>query len=100
MTKTKELIEEIQKKLDEAALNLARYESAQKNAVEVALTGNFASAVGFAKIAVESLEDAKSEEKKAAKLLVKLIPQMHADGFADEIIYGVVETLIGEFLGA
>lgn len=100
MTKSEELITEIQERLEEAATELDKFEVAQKDAVEEVLLGNFALAVGFAQVAVENLEEAKSDEKKAAKLLVKLIPQMHADGFADEIIYGVVETLIGEFLGA
>ncbi|WP_407310634.1 hypothetical protein [Desulfosporosinus sp. SB140] len=100
MTKSEELIAEIQEELAEAAAALSVARDFQEKAIDAILEGNFIGGLSVLGTVTEEIEDAKSDEKKAAKLLVKLIPQMHADGFADEIIYGVVETLIGEFLGA
>lgn len=100
MTKSEELINEIQEELKEAALDLEAARAAQQVAVGDALAGDFVAAVKDAQAAARFLRVAKGRERDASKDLVKLIAQMQKDGFANEIIFGVVETLIAEFLGA
>lgn len=100
MTKSEILIAEIQDELKDAAKELENARELQEAAVDAVLAGDFITGVLRAEAVGRFIKSAKKDEEKAAKLLVQLIPQMHSDGFADEIIFGVVETLIAEFLGA
>lgn len=99
--KSEELIRDIQMELGIAAELLKKARDNQNECIKAATEGNFCDAITHFQAVAAYIEDAKQDEKDATKLIVKLIDQMRKDKYKEEIIFGVVESLISDFgLGA